>query len=206
MNPKEEKDKNKDQTKDEKALKETKADDKAKQDEKSDGDEDGDDKDPKDPDGHKSTKGEKKFKKAMLKSGATQLDTVKRVTLRTNKNFVMYIDNPAVLKTGEKENSYVVFGEPKFLDFKNNPHVPSKPLYDNEKKSKEEAGADAKPSDIKKAEEVDDSKVEEIGPNDKFGEAEINHLMEYSKCSKNKAIRVLREANGDIVDAITRLT
>ena len=29
----------------------------------------------------------------------------------------MYIDNPVVMTTGDDDNSFVIFGEPKYLDF-----------------------------------------------------------------------------------------
>ena len=38
--------------------------------------------------------------------------------MKTNKNFVLYIDDPDILKS--QENSYVIFGEAKFLDFTGN--------------------------------------------------------------------------------------
>ena len=45
-------------------------------------------------------KGERKFKKIMKKQGLKTMENITRVTLRTNKNFVMYIDNPVVMTSG----------------------------------------------------------------------------------------------------------
>ena len=160
-------------------------------------------KDPNAPDAHKSSKGEKRFKKAMIKSGSIPIDTVKRVTIRTNKNFVMYVDKPSVLKTGEKENTYVVFGEPKFLDFKS--QMASKGAEKFADGTKPDAAIESKPADIKKVEEPEDDKQEEILPTDKFTQENVDHMMDYSKVSRNKAIRLLREAGGDIVEAITKV-
>ena len=50
--------------------------------------------------------------------GLKQVTGINRVTLKTNKNFVLYIDDPDILKS--QENSYVIFGEAKFLDFTGN--------------------------------------------------------------------------------------
>merc|ERR1719487_2063354 len=64
---------------------------------------------------HKASRGEKKFKKSLTKLGMKQVTGINRVTLKTNKNFVLYIEDPDILKS--QENSYVIFGEAKFLDF-----------------------------------------------------------------------------------------
>jgi len=68
----------------------------------------------------KSTRGEKKFKKAMLKMGLKPIGGINRVTIRKAKNFLLYIDNPEVLVSPGNENSYVVFGEAKMQDFNQN--------------------------------------------------------------------------------------
>merc|ERR1712039_446316 len=67
---------------------------------------------------HKASRGEKKFKKSLVKMGMKQVEGVNRVTLKTNKNFVLYIDDPDVLKS--TDSAYVIFGEAKFLDFTGN--------------------------------------------------------------------------------------
>jgi nascent polypeptide-associated complex subunit alpha len=66
------------------------------------------------------SKGEKKFKKAMSKMGMKPVDGITRVTLKTSKNFILYIDGPEVMKAPGAETSYIVFGEAKFLDFTKN--------------------------------------------------------------------------------------
>ena len=54
----------------------------------------------------------------MKKQGLNLVENITRVTLWTYKNFIMYIDNPVVMMSGDKESSYVIYGEPQFLDFK----------------------------------------------------------------------------------------
>merc|ERR1719152_800562 len=66
----------------------------------------------------KASRGEKKFKKSLVKMGMKQVEGVNRVTLKTTKNFVLYIDDPDILKS--TESAYVIFGEAKFLDFTGN--------------------------------------------------------------------------------------
>ena len=45
----------------------------------------------------------------MKKHNLKQVEGITRITLRTFKNLVMYIDNPVIMVSG---NSYVIFGEP----------------------------------------------------------------------------------------------
>ena len=162
--------------------------------------------DGKDEDGHKASKGEKRFKKVLLKNGATSLDSVKRVTMKTNKNFVMYIDKPSILKTGEKEATYIVFGEPKFLDFKNQMAGSQAAKFAEGKKPDEAAAHEPKAPEIKKVEEEDESKPETILDSDVFKNEDVEHVMKYTSSTRNKAIRALREKKGDIVEAITSLS
>ena len=42
---------------------------------------------------------------------------ITRVTIKKGKNFLLYIDEPEILKSPGVENSYIVFGEAKFNDF-----------------------------------------------------------------------------------------
>merc|ERR1711913_20616 len=62
---------------------------------------------------HKASRGEKKFKKSLVKMGLKQVTGINRVTLKTSKNFVLYIEDPDILKSGD--NAYVIFGECKCL-------------------------------------------------------------------------------------------
>lgn len=155
-------------------------------------------------DGHKASKGEKRFKKTLIKSGAVTLDTVKRVTMKTNKNFVMYIDKPSILKTGEKEDTYIIFGEPKFLDFKNQMAGNQAAKFAEGAKASEADGA--KTTEIKKEEEEDNGEDEVLKEGEKFTEADVEHVIKFTSAKRNRAIRVLREKEGDLVEAITALS
>merc|ERR1711912_151263 len=67
---------------------------------------------------HKASRGEKKFKKSLTKLGMKQVTGINRVTLKTSKNFVLYIEDPDVLKS--TDNAYVIFGECKMFDYGQN--------------------------------------------------------------------------------------
>lgn len=152
---------------------------------------------------HKRAKGERKFKKIMKKQGCTVVENITRVTMRTNKNFIMYIDNPVVMTSGKGNNSFVIYGEPKFLDFKNNVAQ-----QQAEKFTKTEENSEVKPEeklgDIKEdvAEEEDDENVDQGDIKDE----DIENLISYANCTRGKAIKALKKTNGDIVEAITLLS
>merc|ERR1712124_239993 len=67
---------------------------------------------------HKASRGEKKFKKSLVKMGLKQVTGINRVTLKTSKNFVLYIEDPDILKSGD--SAYVIFGECKMFDYGQN--------------------------------------------------------------------------------------
>lgn len=56
----------------------------------------------------KSNRGEKKFKKAMLKLGMKSISGINRVTIKRGKSVLLYIDEPEILKSPTADNSYIV--------------------------------------------------------------------------------------------------
>lgn len=128
---------------------------------------------------HRASKGEKKFKKAMSKMGMKPVEGITRVTLKTNKNFILYIDNPEVMKTNN-DASYLVFGETKFQDFKDM----ARDIAGSLGSKKEEAVATPTPVT---GDAVDGEPVEAEG----ISEESITTLMEYSKCTRADAITAL---------------
>ena len=145
---------------------------------------------------HKASRGEKKFKKAMMKMGLKPVDNIHRVTLKTSKGMVMYIEEPYVMKSSE--TAYVIFGEAKFFDM-------AKAMAEKvaDKFAKPEAPVENK----QKLDQIEEEKDDD-GPEDTTGlkEEDINSLISYVSCSRAKAIKALRASNGDVVDAITKLS
>ena len=142
-----------------------------------------------------------------MKLGMKQLTGITRVTLKKRDGLIFVINDPEVLKSSKNENSFAVFGELKLED-------PNTRLKDTEVKqkfgeAKPAASSEAKADDEKKEEdkkaaaEVDDGPAESeegLTPN------HIDMVMQHASCSRNKAIRVLREANDDMVAAVMKLT
>merc|ERR1711976_941798 len=94
---------------------------------------------------HKASRGEKKFKKSLVKMGLKQVTGINRVTLKTSKNFVLYIEDPDILKSGD--NAYVIFGECKMFDYGSNFAADKANSFQKPEEAKQ-TEADAKP-DVK---------------------------------------------------------
>merc|ERR1712007_395040 len=127
---------------------------------------------------HKASRGEKKFKKSLTKMGMKAVTGINRVTLKTTKNFILYIEDPDILKS--PENSYVIFGEAKFLDFTGNL---AGEKAQNFRKVEEAQNKDTTADNNAKVEEEDAGDIPE---------EKIKTLIEYSSCTRAKAIRALK--------------
>lgn len=138
------------------------------------------------------SKGEKKFKRAMGKMGMKPVEGITRVTLKTNKNFILYIDAPEVMKAPGAEESYIVFGEAKFLDFSKNAAASQ-----IEKLKKAQDATPAQGGDNQTATAGDDSSIPQ---------ETINTLIEYTSCTKEQAVEALKKTNGDLVEAISLIS
>ena len=147
--------------------------------------------------GRKVSKNEKKFKKAMSRLGMKQVEGITRVTLKTLKNFILYIDRPDVMKSTGAEESYVIFGEAKFFDFTKN--VANTEL--DKFKAPEAATVKEEAAENEEAAEGG----EEAGDDDAgdIPDETINTLMEYTSCTRQQAIAALKQTGGDLVEAIT---
>merc|ERR1712048_1118065 len=145
---------------------------------------------------HKASRGEKKFKKSLVKMGLKEVKGINRVTLKTSKNFVLYIEDPDILKSGD--NAYVIFGECKMFDYGQNFAADKASAFQKPEEAKPTENDD-KP-EVKIEEEGDAEEEEDAGD---IPEESINTLMEYANCSRAKAIRGLKKTDGDVVEAIT---
>merc|ERR1712066_537457 len=146
---------------------------------------------------HKASRGEKKFKKSLVKMGLKEVKGINRVTLKTSKNFVLYIEDPDILKSGD--NAYVIFGECKMFDYGQNFAADKASSFQKpEEATKTDTTAEVKPE--VKVEEEGEEGDEDAGD---IPEESINTLMEYANCSRAKAIKGLKKTNGDVVEAIT---
>ena len=144
-------------------------------------------------------RGEKKCRKALLKLGMKQLTGITRVSLRKRDGLIFVINDPEVLKSSDNANSFAIFGELRLED-------PNARLSQAEaKKFQEKASVEAKPAakeEDKAAAEDDSAPLSEEG----LTAQHIEMVIQHAGCSRNAAVRALREANDDMVAAVMKLT
>ncbi|KAG2428320.1 hypothetical protein HXX76_010468 [Chlamydomonas incerta] len=156
----------------------------------------------------KQSRSEKKSRKAMQKLGMKPVTGVTRVTIKKSKNILFVIQSPDVFKSPASD-TYIIFGEAKIEDlsaqtqaaaaeqFKMRPEAlaGAAALAGGEGLQGAAAAAGAAADDDD--EEVDDSGVEQ---------KDIELVMTQANVSRSKAVKALKNAEGDIVSAIMELT
>ena len=121
------------------------------------------------------------------------------MTLKKRDGLIFVINDPEVLKSTANDTSYAVFGELKLEDTNN-------PLKNNIKDFKEQAKKTDATTDEKKEE---DKKVEDDSEplsEEGLSQEHIGMVIEHTQCTRNQAIRALRETNDDMVQAVMKLT
>ncbi|KAH7296322.1 hypothetical protein KP509_26G019100 [Ceratopteris richardii] len=133
----------------------------------------------------------------MQKLGMKPVTGVTRVTIKRNKNILFVMSKPDVFKSPASD-TYIIFGEAKIEDLSSQLQT----------KAAEQFKAPAHAHGIPKAEastanEADeDEEVDETGVEPK----DIELVMTQAGVSRSKAVKALRNADGDIVSAIMELT
>jgi nascent polypeptide-associated complex subunit alpha len=163
----------------------------------------------------KQSRSEKRARKSLSKLGLKQVTGVSRVTIRKSKTILFVISNPDVYKSPAGD-TYVVFGEAKVEDLASAPALRS---LDSINKFKDAAGAlggiggsgvASAPGvgTVAEEEEDDDEAGIDEASLDTTGieEKDIELVETQTGVSRVKAIKALRNNNGDIVNAIMELT
>lgn len=138
----------------------------------------------------KNARAEKKVKEALLKHNLQQLENVSTVMMRKGQQLVWTFAHPEVYYL---ENVYVIFGEPSMDD----PAARAiDTIHDNAQT------ADIAPEEKTSTQVVDDNEEEDAGD---LKEEDIKTIMGQANVSRGRAIKALREANGDLVTAVMSL-
>ncbi|MCJ1335691.1 GAL4 enhancer protein [Bachmanniomyces sp. S44760] len=162
------------------------------------------------------SRNEKKARKSIAKLGLKQVPGITRVTLRRPKNILFVISQPDVYKS-PTSNTYIIFGEAKIEDLNSqaqanaasqiasqggdhagngDSHAGHNHPHDHGKGKAIDSG------DAKKDEEDDDEEVDDTGLEAK----DIDLVMAQASVSRKKAVKGLRDADGDLVNAIMNLS
>ncbi|XGW19852.1 hypothetical protein V3C99_003578 [Haemonchus contortus] len=142
----------------------------------------------------KQSRSEKKARKLFSKLGLKPVTGVSRVCIRKSKNILFVINKPDVYKSPGSD-TYIVFGEAKIEDLSQHQQLTA---IDRIKPSEDT------PVPLATVQEDEDDGTEEDATG--IEEKDIELVMSQANTSRNKAIRALRSADNDIVNAIMSLT
>jgi nascent polypeptide-associated complex subunit alpha len=147
----------------------------------------------------KQNRNEKKSRKAMQKLGMRPVPGVLRVTVKKSKNVLFVINKPDVFKSPTAD-TYVVFGEAKSEDLSSASQAAAAKQF-RQPQPELAAAAAAAPAVPASAEEPEEE-VDESGVEAK----DIELVMSQAGCSRAKAVKALKENDGDLVNSIMSLT
>ncbi|CAL2030157.1 hypothetical protein CAEBREN_11438 [Caenorhabditis brenneri] len=141
----------------------------------------------------KQSRSEKKARKLFSKLGLKQVTGVSRVCIRKSKNILFVINKPDVFKSPGSD-TYIIFGEAKIEDLTQHAQMSA---IENMKPTREAP-------QLKTVEEDENEDVEEDSAG--IEEKDIELVISQANTTRNKAIRALKDADNDIVNAIMSLT
>jgi nascent polypeptide-associated complex subunit alpha len=148
----------------------------------------------------KQNRAEKKSRKAMHKLGMKPVSGIIRVTVKKSKNILFVISKPDVFKSPASD-TYIIFGEAKIEDLSAQAQSAAAeqfraPEIDTARDAAAAGDAAAAPAE-EDGEEVDETGVEA---------RDIELVMQQANVSRAKAVKALKENEGDIVNAIMDLS
>jgi len=158
----------------------------------------------------KQSRSEKKSRKAMQKLGMKPVGGIIRVTVKKSKNILFVISKPDVYKSPASD-TYIIFGEAKIEDLSSNPAMdavkrfekPTTTLEEKEEDVPELVQSGTTPSAASKSKDDQSTEtVDETGVEAK----DIELVMTQANVGRAAAVRALKKADGDIVNAIMELT
>ena len=148
---------------------------------------------------------EKKARKAMLKLGMKPVPGILRVTVKKSKNVLFAINKPDAFKSPNAD-TYVVFGEAKSED---QGAAQQQAMAAKQFQQQQQAQAAAPPAppaaampEMAEDPEEDDDAEDETGVDAK----DIELVMSQAGCARSKAVKALKENDGDLVNSIMSLT
>ncbi|KAI0709310.1 nascent polypeptide-associated complex, alpha subunit [Earliella scabrosa] len=151
------------------------------------------------------SRSERKARKALLSLGLKRVPGITRVTLRRPKNVLFVIASPDVYKSPNSD-CYIVFGEAKIEDMNSQAQLSAAQHLASGAgggmpniQSSSAGGPEDDDDDIPELEAVEeDGNVDETGVDPK----DIELVIQQVGCSRAKAVRVLKESGGDLINAI----
>ncbi|KAI0748182.1 nascent polypeptide-associated complex, alpha subunit [Daedaleopsis nitida] len=150
------------------------------------------------------SRSERKARKALISLGLKKVPGITRVTLRRPKNVLFVIATPDVYKSPNSD-CYIVFGEAKIEDMNSQAQLSAAQQLASgagggmPNLQSSGTGPEDDDDDIPELEAVEeDGNVDETGVDPK----DIELVIQQVGCSRAKAVRVLKESGGDLINAI----
>ena len=151
--------------------------------------------------GSKQSRSEKKARKLFSKLGLKPVHGVSRVCIRKSKNILFVINKPDVYKSPGSD-TYIVFGEAKIEDLSEHARFAAAERLKPSETPVASQGLNVNPAPQAEEESDNEGDIDSSG----IEEKDIELVMSQAGVSRNKAIRALRKADNDIVNAIMELT
>uniref|UniRef100_A0A1I8F0Q5 NAC-A/B domain-containing protein n=1 Tax=Wuchereria bancrofti TaxID=6293 RepID=A0A1I8F0Q5_WUCBA len=149
----------------------------------------------------KQSRSEKKARKLFSKLGLKPVHNVSRVCIRKSKNILFVINKPDVYKSPGSD-TYIVFGEAKIEDLSEHARfAAAERLKPNDAQLSGQSGR----MNVTRAQQEEESGEDEVDATG-IEEKDIELVCSQANVSRNRAIKALKEANNDIVNAIMELT
>ncbi|KAH8089017.1 NAC domain-containing protein [Filobasidium floriforme] len=166
------------------------------------------------------SKNEKKSRKALEGLGLKKVEGITRVTLRRPRGVLMVVANPEVYKSPYTD-CYIVFGEAKLEDNSSAAQIaaaqqvaasqqaaqaslasggfgPDHPQTLEDLLREAEAGEDGAPELVSSDDKKDDKPASsDVEPDEK----DIKLVMEQASVEREKAVKAIKEADGDLINA-----
>jgi len=152
---------------------------------------------------NKQSRQEKKARKSIAKLGLKPVTGVTRVAIRKTKSMLFVINKPEVFKNAASD-TYVVFGEAKIEDLSQQAQMAAAKKFQEAQEVAQKAKAQTKPEAIieEEEEEEDEGEIDMSGVLEK----DVELVIQQANCSRGKAVKALKNNDGDIVNAIMELT
>lgn len=153
----------------------------------------------------RQNRAEKKSRKMMQKLGMRPVPGILRVTVKKSKNVLFVIAKPDVFKSPTSD-TYVVFGEAKSEDAG---AAAQQAAAAKQFRAPQASGLPAMPAVAADDGAEDDDEVpalEEVVDETGVEAKDIELVMTQAACSRAKAVKALKENDGDLVNAIMSLS
>lgn len=153
-----------------------------------------------------ASKSERKARKQLQGIGLKKVQGINRVTMRRPRGYLLVVTNPEVYKSSVSD-VYVVFGELKTEDMSAQAQAAqAQQLAQQEQQermlseqfSQLSSGAGAEKKKEEEEEEDESEPIDEEGVDAK----DIDLVISQTSCSRRRAVKALKEHQGDLINAI----